>query len=200
MPKAAAALQRCFWSDGSELYDGYHDREWGRPVIDDVRLFEKISLEGFQAGLSWITILRKREHFRAGFDGFARPVQCFADGGEIADGNSHASNSEKGMKETMSPWAMVVPVGLSTTPSPQTTEVRTPELWLVNRSSPPAALRRTRRNSRRLSAFRSEKWAGSTMVFKAISRAPCKRSKNGRTSSRQVMSLDTGSPGRPCTA
>ena len=70
MPKAAAALQRCFWSDGSELYDGYHDHEWGRPVTDDVRLFEKISLEGFQAGLSWITILKKREHFRAGFDGF----------------------------------------------------------------------------------------------------------------------------------
>ena len=70
MPKAAAALQRCFWSDGSDLYDGYHDHEWGRPVTDDVRLFEKISLEGFQAGLSWITILKKREHFRAGFDGF----------------------------------------------------------------------------------------------------------------------------------
>ena len=70
MPKAAAALQRCFWSDGSALYDGYHDHEWGRPVTDDVRLFEKISLEGFQAGLSWITILKKREHFRAGFDGF----------------------------------------------------------------------------------------------------------------------------------
>jgi DNA-3-methyladenine glycosylase I len=70
MPKPAAALQRCFWSDGSELYDGYHDREWGRPVTDDIRLFEKISLEGFQAGLSWITILKKREHFRAGFDGF----------------------------------------------------------------------------------------------------------------------------------
>ena len=70
MPKAAAALQRCFWSDGSALYDGYHDHEWGRPVTDDVRLFEKISLEGFQAGLSWITILRKRERFRAVFDGF----------------------------------------------------------------------------------------------------------------------------------
>ncbi|QDA57605.1 DNA-3-methyladenine glycosylase I [Thermomonas aquatica] len=70
MPKPAAGLQRCFWSDGSELYDGYHDREWGRPVTDDIRLFEKISLEGFQAGLSWITILKKREAFRAGFDGF----------------------------------------------------------------------------------------------------------------------------------
>lgn len=69
MPKAATP-KRCFWVDGSDLYDAYHDREWGRPVADDVRLFEKISLEGFQAGLSWITILRKREHFRAGFDGF----------------------------------------------------------------------------------------------------------------------------------
>ena len=70
MPKAAAALQRCFWSDGSDLYDGYHDHEWGRPVTDDVRLFEKISLEGFQAGLSWITILRKRDSFRECFEGF----------------------------------------------------------------------------------------------------------------------------------
>ena len=70
MPKAAVGLQRCFWTDGSELYDAYHDREWGRPVTDDIRLFEKISLEGFQAGLSWITILRKRERFRAVFDGF----------------------------------------------------------------------------------------------------------------------------------
>ena len=61
---------RCFWADGSELYNAYHDNEWGRPVTDDIRLFEKISLEGFQAGLSWITILRKREHFRAAFDGF----------------------------------------------------------------------------------------------------------------------------------
>ena len=63
-------MQRCFWSDGSPLYDGYHDREWGWPVVDDIRLFEKISLEGFQAGLSWITILKKRDAFRAGFDGF----------------------------------------------------------------------------------------------------------------------------------
>ena len=70
MPKAAEGLQRCFWTDGSELYDAYHDDEWGRPVTDDIRLFEKISLEGFQAGLSWITILRKRERFRAVFDGF----------------------------------------------------------------------------------------------------------------------------------
>lgn len=70
MPRDAKPLQRCFWSDGSPLYDGYHDREWGWPVVDDIRLFEKISLEGFQAGLSWITILKKRDAFRAGFDGF----------------------------------------------------------------------------------------------------------------------------------
>ena len=70
MPQTKNGLQRCFWSDGSALYDGYHDHEWGHPVVDDIRLFEKISLEGFQAGLSWITILKKREHFRAGFDGF----------------------------------------------------------------------------------------------------------------------------------
>ena len=70
MPQTTNGLQRCFWSDGSALYDGYHDHEWGHPVVDDIRLFEKISLEGFQAGLSWITILRKRERFRAVFDGF----------------------------------------------------------------------------------------------------------------------------------
>jgi len=52
------------------LYVDYHDREWGRPVADDRRLFEKICLEGFQSGLSWLTILRKREAFRAAFDGF----------------------------------------------------------------------------------------------------------------------------------
>ena len=70
MPRSAKPLQRCAWVDGSALYDAYHDREWGFPVTDDVRLFEKISLEGFQAGLSWITILKKRDAFRAAFDGF----------------------------------------------------------------------------------------------------------------------------------
>jgi DNA-3-methyladenine glycosylase I len=74
------APTRCFWSDGSALYDAYHDHEWGRPVTDDTRLFEKVSLEGFQAGLSWITILKKREAFRAGFDGFdIRKVAAYTD-------------------------------------------------------------------------------------------------------------------------
>jgi len=61
---------RCFWPGSDSLYLRYHDREWGFPVADDRRLFEKICLEGFQAGLSWLTILRKRESFRAAFAGF----------------------------------------------------------------------------------------------------------------------------------
>jgi DNA-3-methyladenine glycosylase I len=61
---------RCAWSGTDPLYWRYHDAEWGRPMRDDVRLFEKISLEGFQSGLSWLTILRKRENFRAAFKGF----------------------------------------------------------------------------------------------------------------------------------
>ena len=63
-------MKRCSWPGEDPLYVQYHDDEWGRPVTDDTRLFEKICLEGFQAGLSWITILRKREHFRKAFSGF----------------------------------------------------------------------------------------------------------------------------------
>lgn len=61
---------RCAWHQNLEDYQRYHDHEWGHPVTDDVRLFEKICLEGFQSGLSWLTILRKRENFRAAFAGF----------------------------------------------------------------------------------------------------------------------------------
>ena len=61
---------RCFWPGEDELYLKYHDDEWGNPVGDDNRLFEKICLEGFQSGLSWITILRKRENFRSAFHDF----------------------------------------------------------------------------------------------------------------------------------
>ena len=61
---------RCWWHGGAADYQAYHDAEWGRPVDDDRRLFEKICLEGFQAGLSWLTILRKRDNFRAAFAGF----------------------------------------------------------------------------------------------------------------------------------
>jgi len=61
---------RCWWPGDDELYRRYHDEEWGRPVADDHRLFEKLCLEGFQSGLSWLTILRKRENFRRAFAGF----------------------------------------------------------------------------------------------------------------------------------
>jgi len=61
---------RCWWHGNDPEYLRYHDEEWGYPVFDDRHLFEKICLEGFQAGLSWLTILRKRDNFRKAFDGF----------------------------------------------------------------------------------------------------------------------------------
>jgi DNA-3-methyladenine glycosylase I len=70
---------RCPWAGSQPDYLAYHDLEWGRPVHDDVRLFEKLCLEGFQAGLSWYTILRKREAFRRAFAGF-EPVKVAAFG------------------------------------------------------------------------------------------------------------------------
>ncbi len=67
---AGGSRRRCAWCGSDPLYVHYHDHEWGQPVTADRRLFEKICLEGFQSGLSWLTILRKREHFREAFDGF----------------------------------------------------------------------------------------------------------------------------------
>jgi DNA-3-methyladenine glycosylase I len=61
---------RCWWCLGAPEYIDYHDREWGRPLRDDTRLFELLTLEAFQSGLSWLTILRKRDGFRRAFDGF----------------------------------------------------------------------------------------------------------------------------------
>jgi DNA-3-methyladenine glycosylase I len=63
-------VARCWWADSDDLYRRYHDDEWGRPVADDRLLFEKLILEGFMSGLSWLTILRKRENFRSAFRGF----------------------------------------------------------------------------------------------------------------------------------
>ena len=67
---AGSSVSRCWWAGDDPLYVAYHDREWGLPVADDRRLFEKLCLEGFQSGLSWLTILRKRESFREAFAGF----------------------------------------------------------------------------------------------------------------------------------
>lgn len=63
-------VKRCDWCSSNELYQQYHDNEWGVPVYDDQALFEMLNLEGAQAGLSWITVLKKREHYRKVFDGF----------------------------------------------------------------------------------------------------------------------------------
>jgi DNA-3-methyladenine glycosylase I len=71
MTDCASGLVRCTWPGLSDpVYAAYHDTEWGVPHADETRLFEKLILEGFQAGLSWLTILKKRETFRAAFDGF----------------------------------------------------------------------------------------------------------------------------------
>jgi DNA-3-methyladenine glycosylase I len=77
-------MQRCPWAGDDPLYHHYHDTEWGVPQRDDRVLFEKVVLEGFQAGLSWITILRKREGFRAAFDGFRPEVIASYDEEKLA--------------------------------------------------------------------------------------------------------------------
>ena len=69
--KGPDGQRRCGWCLSAPEYVAYHDDEWGRPVVDDMRIYEKICLEGFQSGLSWLTILRKRDAFRRAFAGFA---------------------------------------------------------------------------------------------------------------------------------
>src|SRR5258708_33527950 len=75
---------RCPWSLGSAEYLSYHDQEWGRPVRDEIGIFERVCLEGFQSGLSWLTILRKRENFRAAFRGFDPALVAEFGPGDVA--------------------------------------------------------------------------------------------------------------------
>ncbi len=77
-------LPRCWWGSEPEIYRSYHDLEWGRPTTDDHLLLEKVCLEGFQAGLSWLTILRKRENFRAAFAAFDPVVVATFDEDDVA--------------------------------------------------------------------------------------------------------------------
>jgi len=77
-------VARCWWSDSDDLYRRYHDLEWGRPVADDRLLFEKLSLDGFQSGLSWLTILRKRENFRTAFRAFEPSAVALFSSSDIA--------------------------------------------------------------------------------------------------------------------
>ena len=76
-------IPRCGWGDSAPDYRPYHDMEWGFPVDDDHRLFEKLCLEGFQSGLSWLTILRKREAFRSAFHGFDFHRVAEMDGSDV---------------------------------------------------------------------------------------------------------------------
>ncbi len=84
MSKASLKIKRCAWAGDDALYRVYHDREWGVPLHDDRQLFEFLILEGAQAGLSWITILRKRENYRIAFDGFDPARIARYDAGKIA--------------------------------------------------------------------------------------------------------------------
>jgi DNA-3-methyladenine glycosylase I len=82
--ESADGTHSCRWHSNLADYKLYHDTEWGRPVTDDTRLFEKICLEGFQSGLSWLTILRKRENFRVAFAGFEIAKVAAFDDADIA--------------------------------------------------------------------------------------------------------------------
>jgi DNA-3-methyladenine glycosylase I len=89
---------RCKWCVGDALYEKYHDEEWGVPVYEDQKLFEFLILETFQAGLSWITILRKRENFRKAFDNFDYKKVAQYDENKVADLMQDAGIIRNGLK------------------------------------------------------------------------------------------------------
>ncbi len=115
--KAGTALKRCHWAGDDPLYVAYHDDEWGVPEHDGRALFEKLLLDGFQAGLSWITILRKRENFRRAFDGFvpekmarftpARVEKLMGDAGIVR----HRGKIEGAVQNARAYWKLVESVG-----------------------------------------------------------------------------------------
>lgn len=78
-------LIRCGWCEKDDIYKAYHDTEWGRPIFDDAKIFEFLLLESFQAGLSWYTILTKREHFKKAFDDFDYSIIANYDSNKIAE-------------------------------------------------------------------------------------------------------------------
>lgn len=83
LAKGPDGARRCRWALSAPEYVAYHDTEWGRPVLDDDGIFERLCLEGFQSGLSWLTILRKREAFRAAFAGFRIPAVASFGSGDV---------------------------------------------------------------------------------------------------------------------
>lgn len=105
--------RRCGWCSSDPLYIAYHDDEWGRPVTDDVRLYEKLCLEGFQAGLSWLTILKKRDAFREAFAGFdphvvarftARDVQRLMRNANIVRNKAKIQATISNARATLTLW------------------------------------------------------------------------------------------------
>jgi len=110
-------LGRCPWALGSADYLAYHDQEWGRPVRDDVGMFERLSLEAFQSGLSWLTILRKRENFRSAFAGFdPATVAAFGPGDEarlLADAGIVRNRAKISAVIRNARAALAVPGGLA---------------------------------------------------------------------------------------
>ena len=89
-------MQRCSWAGSDPLYIDYHDREWGVPVHDERTLFEMLILDGAQAGLSWVTILKKRENYRAAFDNFN--VHKIARYGESTPQNTKTKRSQRSVR------------------------------------------------------------------------------------------------------
>ena len=117
-----AGVCRCTWCQATPFYQQYHDTEWGFPVADDRRLFEKICLEGFQSGLSWLTILNKREGFRAGFANFEIDAMArFGDkdvGRRVAGGGLRWLRTSGGTSPTR-PAARQWPHAMPCAPSPR---------------------------------------------------------------------------------
>ena len=146
--------RRCWWGASDPLYRAYHDEEWGRPVHDERALFELVCLEGFQAGLSWLTILRKRPAFRAAFAGFRPDVlagwtdadadRLLADPGIVRNrakvlatlGNARALRSMHASGETLSglAWSFAPPARSSPPTSIGDLDAETPESRALSRA------------------------------------------------------------------
>jgi DNA-3-methyladenine glycosylase I len=145
-------LMRCWWCGTDPLYVRYHDEEWGRPVRDDRRLFEKICLEGFQAGLSWLTILRKRDNFRRGFADFdidrvarfsARDVtRLLKDDGIVRHRGKIEStiNNAKRARELRDEFGSLAAYFSGWQPAPGTRPKRLTKEWLATMSTSPESV------------------------------------------------------------
>ena len=152
VPPKPAREGGCAWPGSDELYIHYHDHEWGRPVTDDRRLFEKICLEGFQSGLSWITILRKRESFRRAFKEFepaavarfgARDVQrLLKDAGIVRHRGKIEStiNNAKRALELVSEKGSLAAYFWSWEPPPSTRPKRVTRAQLMKMSTTPQSI------------------------------------------------------------